>query len=79
MKNTQFTLEASTSTEAHKITHQLNINFGEYINQAINFYNKHQKRKLLETQIAYESMLVREESLEVCREFEQLDDALPTI
>jgi hypothetical protein len=47
-----------------------------YFNEAIAFYNKHRKRILLEEQFKIESAIVRQDSLDVLHEFEQLEDEL---
>ena len=48
-----------------------------YINEAIDFYNKAQQREMLRTQLKRESLLVREESMKVLKEFEALEDEIP--
>jgi hypothetical protein len=47
-----------------------------YFNEAIDLYNKLWKRKLLKKTMAEESALVAEDSLEVLRAFEQIEDRL---
>ena len=47
-----------------------------YFNEAINFYNKLWKRKLLKQKLVEESRLVSDESLLVLEEFEALEDEL---
>ena len=41
-----------------------------YINDAIDYYNKFQKRSILEKRLIIESELVRTDSLKVLNEFE---------
>lgn len=48
-----------------------------YINEALDFYNKTQKREMLREELRKSSLLVREESMEVLKEFEALEDDLP--
>lgn len=48
-----------------------------YINEALDFYNKAQNREILRETLQRESLLVREESMEVLREFEALEDEIP--
>lgn len=79
MKSISLKIQEPILFEADSVSSQLKTSRNKYINEAVAFYNKHQKRKLLEAQIARESMLVREESLEVYKEFEQLDDGLSAI
>jgi hypothetical protein len=47
-----------------------------YINRALNFYNKMNKRKLLRKKLAHESALTQATSLEILHEMEKLDDDL---
>ena len=47
-----------------------------YFNEAINFYNKLWKRKLLKKILAEESAMVADESLVVLEAFELLEDEL---
>jgi len=79
MKSISLKIQEPILFEADSVSSQLKTSRNKYINEAVAFYNKHQKRKLIEAQIARESMLVREESLEVYKEFEQLDDGLSAI
>jgi hypothetical protein len=46
-----------------------------YINEALEYYNKIQNRKILESKLKKESALVREESISVLNEFEAIDYA----
>ena len=48
-----------------------------YINEALDFYNKTQKREMLSEELRKSSLLVREDNLEVLKEFEALEDDLP--
>jgi 7,8-dihydro-6-hydroxymethylpterin-pyrophosphokinase len=47
-----------------------------YFNEAINLNNKLHQRKLLKKALAQESQLVGDDSLEVLRAFERLEDQL---
>lgn len=46
-----------------------------YINEALEYYNKIQNRKILESKLKKESALVRDESISVLNEFEAIDYA----
>jgi len=52
---------------------QLNISRTTYIRQAIEFFNQQTERRLLQEQFREASRQCREESLNVCREFEVAD------
>jgi len=47
-----------------------------YFNEAIHFYNKMWKRKLLKRALGAESRLVADDSLAVLEAFEQMEDGL---
>lgn len=48
-----------------------------YINDALSFYNKFMKRRVLKQRLKRESLLVSETSLEALRELELIEDKLP--
>ena len=60
--------------ETETVTHKLRVPRNAYINQAVHFYNKLQKRALLKKQLARESQMVRQNSMEVLEVFETLED-----
>ena len=63
--------------EAEKLTHKMRIPRNAYINQAVSFYNKLLRRAILKKELARESKLVRDNSMEVLEVFEQLQDEIP--
>jgi predicted transcriptional regulator len=63
--------------EAEEILRQNKRPRNAYLNEAVNFYNKLWKRKLLKKVLARESALVASDSLEVLHCFEQIEDDLP--
>ena len=60
--------------ETEKITTKIRKNRNRYINEAVEFYNLLQKRKLISRQLQKESKLVQEESMKVLAEFEKFRD-----
>ena len=60
--------------ETEEIRQKTHTPRNAYINKAVAFYNKMQKREMLRKQIARSSHVVRENSMEVLREFEALED-----
>ena len=60
--------------ETERITAKISKNRNRYINEAVEFYNLLQKRKLISRQLQKESKIVQEESLKVLAEFEKLHD-----
>ncbi|TXK20959.1 hypothetical protein FVR03_23840 [Pontibacter qinzhouensis] len=74
MKNLSLKLEDNIFQETENILSKVNKNRNRYINEALEFYNKFQKRKLLSKQLDKESKLVATDSLSVLAEFEALGD-----
>lgn len=60
--------------EIENIIRKLKIPRNTYINEALSFYNRQNRKKILQKQLARESMLVQNNSLEVLAEFEKLED-----
>jgi hypothetical protein len=74
MKNLSLKLDDQVFNEAEKIISKTRKSRNRYINEAIEFYNLLQKRKLISNQLQKDSKLVREESMKVLAEFEKIDD-----
>jgi hypothetical protein len=74
MKNLSLKLEEEIFMETEIIVGKVNKNRNRYINEAVEFYNKLYRRKLLATQLKKESGLVAKDSLEVLKEFERFID-----
>ena len=75
MKTLSLKLDDSVFGETEKILSDISIPRNRYINEAIKFYNKIQKKKLLEKQLRAESEIVKKESINVLKEFENIDYA----
>ena len=74
MKNLSLKMDDHVFTETEKIITKINKNRNRYINEAVEFYNILQKRRIISRQLQKESKLVQEESLKVLKEFEKLQD-----
>lgn len=74
MKNLSLKMDDNVFTETEKILAKIKKNRNRYINEAVEFYNHLQKRKILSKQLQRESKLVQEESMKVLLEFEKLHD-----
>jgi len=48
-----------------------------YINEALSFYNKFMKRRLLKKQLKKESQMISASSIEALRELELIEDEMP--
>lgn len=77
MKALSLKLKDNIFEEVEKVTHAIHVPRNAYINQALDFFNKLNERKLLKKQLQMESKKVQKSSLEILREFEQLEDQLP--
>ena len=60
--------------ETEKIILKTNKNRNRYINEAVEFYNLLQKRKIISRQLQKESKIVQEESMKVLAEFDNSID-----
>lgn len=76
MKNISLKLQETIYEETETILLSLKQSRNSYINEAIEFYNRLQKRNLLKRQLEKESKLVAEDSMRVLKEFELLEDDL---
>ena len=74
MKNLSLKLQDAIFAETEKLTGLLKKNRNAYLNEAIEFYNRYQNRRLLAEQLRRESALVADNSLEVLADLEALED-----
>ncbi len=72
MKTVSLKIDESIFGETEKILASMKKPRNRYINEAIDYYNKVQKRIILEKKLEKESKLVKKDSLDVLKEFEQL-------
>jgi len=75
MKTISLKIDDSIFGETEKILSGLSVSRNRYINDALAYYNKVQKRKILEKKLKTESSIVKRESIKVLGEFEKIDDA----
>jgi len=73
MKTVSLKIDDSIFGETEMIISRIKTSRNRYINEAIDNYNKIQKRQLLEQKLAKESNLVREDSLNVLKDFENIN------
>jgi len=73
MKSISLNLDDAIFLETEEILSQMKKARNRYINEAIDFYNKHQKRRMLEYKFQQESDMVQEESMNILRDFEEID------
>ena len=75
MKTLSLNIDELILVETEKIISKIKKPRDKYINEAIDFYNKFNVQKALETKINKESHLVRKESMNVLKDFETIDYA----
>ncbi|MDA8089244.1 MAG: hypothetical protein M0Z61_03320 [Nitrospiraceae bacterium] len=77
MKNLSLKLRDDIFEETERIIAKAHKTRNAYINDALDFYNKINERKLLKEKLKKESRLVSKSSMEVLEEFEFMEDNLP--
>lgn len=75
MKTISLKIDDSIFGETEKVLSTINIPRNRYINEAIEYYNKVQKRQILEKCLRAESELVGKDSMRILKEFEKTDYA----
>ena len=75
MKNISLKIDDSIFGETEKILSKIKKPRNRYINEALDYYNRLQKRLLLEKKLKKESELVMKDSMTVLKEFEEIDYA----
>ena len=72
MKTLSLKLDDQIFDETEVLISKVRKTRNRYINEAVDFYNMYNKRKILATKLANESKLVQEESMSVLGEFERI-------
>ena len=75
MKTVSLKIDDSIFGETEKILSHISIPRNRYINEAIEYYNKVQKRQILEKRLKVESSLVKKDSMNILKDFEKIDYA----
>ena len=76
MKALSLKLQDDIFQQTEAITKAEKIPRNRYINNALEFFNKLHRKRLIGKQLAKASKLVRENSMEVLKEFEALEDPI---
>ena len=76
MQNISLKLKDDIFSETEQLLPQLKKNRNAYLNEAVAFYNRYQKRALLAAQLRLESAIVADTSMEVLAEMEAMDELL---
>jgi len=72
MKTVSLKIDESIFGETEKILASIKKPRNRYINEAIDYYNRVQKRMILEKKLQKESDLVKKDSIAVLKEFEEI-------
>lgn len=73
MKTVSLKIDDSIFREAENIVALIKKPRNRYINEALDYYNKIQKRKILKQKLQRESALVKDNSMSVLKEFESIE------
>jgi hypothetical protein len=74
MKTLSLKLEDNIFQETEDVLSKVKKSRNRYINEAVDYYNRINKRNLISKKLARESKLVKKESMLVLTEFENLHD-----
>lgn len=74
MKTISLKIEDDIFQETEKILSKQKISRNRYINMAIESFNAQERRKILSQQLKKESTMVKDDSMIVLQEFENLGD-----
>ncbi len=74
MKTLSLKLEDNIFQETEDVLSKIKKSRNRYINEAVDYYNRINKRNLISKKLAKESKLVKKESMLVLTEFESLHD-----
>ncbi len=73
MKNISLKMDDHIYGETEKILTKIKKPRNRYINEAIDYYNKLYRRKILQKILEKESGLVKEDSMNILKDFEEID------
>ncbi|MDD4086881.1 MAG: hypothetical protein RBR84_06495 [Bacteroidales bacterium] len=73
MKTVSLKIDDAIFGETEKILSKIKKPRNRYINDAIEYYNRIQKRAILEKKLQKESDLVKADSMDVLKDFEEID------
>lgn len=73
MKTVSLKIDDSIFGETEKILSRIKKPRNRYINEAIDYYNRLQRRLILEKRLKKESDLVKKDSMSVLNDFEEID------
>lgn len=75
MKTVSLKIDDLIFGETEEILARIKKPRNRYINEALDYYNKHQRRQLIEEKLKKESAIVKKDSMDVLKDFEKIDYA----
>ena len=75
MKTVSLKIDNSIFRETEKILSRIKKPRNRYINEAIEYYNRLQRRLIIEKRLKKESELVKKDSMSVLKDLEEIDYA----
>ena len=73
MKTISLKIDDSIFGETEKILSKMKKPRNRYINEALDFYNKLQRRLIIEKRLKKESEIVKSDSMSILKDFEEID------
>jgi len=73
MKTISLKIDDSIFRETEKILSRMKKPRNRYINEALDYYNRLQRRLIIEKRLKNESELVKNDSMSVLNDFEEID------
>jgi len=74
MKTLSLKLDEVVYKETEQLLEKIKKPRNRYINEAISYYNRLQRRKLIANQLVVESKIVSEDSMAILSDFEKLEE-----
>lgn len=74
MKTLSLKLDDTIYHDTEQVLEQTKQPRNRYINEALDYYNRIQKKKLVAKMLVFESKLVQEESMKILSEFDNMDE-----
>ncbi len=73
MKTVSLKIDDPIFEETENVLSQIKISRNRYINEALEYYNKLQRRQILEKRLKSDSDLVKNDSIKILKDFERID------
>ena len=73
MKTVSLKIDDPIFEETENVLSQIKISRNRYINEALEYYNKLQRRQILEKRLKSDSDLFKNDSIKILKDFERID------